>query len=167
MNISFRTDASLQIGTGHVMRCLTLADELRRQGADIVFICREHPGNLIDLIEGKGHPVVRLLQADAEYMATSEDVTHATWLGVSWQQDAAETLTALGNTQPEWLIVDHYALDRRWGQKLRLHVGKIMVIDDLADRLHDCDLLSDQNLYPAMESRHDKLIPDNCQKLRR
>ena len=60
MNIAFRTDASLQIGTGHVMRCLTLADELHQRGAEISFICREHPGNLIGLIEGKGYTVLRL-----------------------------------------------------------------------------------------------------------
>ncbi len=60
MNIVFRTDASLQIGTGHVMRCLTLADELRQRGAVVSFVCREHPGNLIGLIEGKGYTVLRL-----------------------------------------------------------------------------------------------------------
>lgn len=50
----FRCDASLQMGSGHVMRDLTLADELRRNGAEISFVCREHPGNLIDFIRGKG-----------------------------------------------------------------------------------------------------------------
>ncbi|MDD2855498.1 MAG: UDP-2,4-diacetamido-2,4,6-trideoxy-beta-L-altropyranose hydrolase [Desulfuromonadaceae bacterium] len=165
MNILFRTDSSLQIGSGHVMRCLTLADELRQHGGDIMFVCRQHPGNMIGLIEGKGYQVVRLAQAETEYAVEPEDLAHAAWLGVAWQQDASDTITAVGDTKPEWLIVDHYALDRRWEEMLRPNVGKIMVIDDLADRPHDCDLLLDQNLYEGMETRYDNLVPKSCHKL--
>ena len=165
MNITFRTDSSLQIGSGHVMRCLTLADELRQRGADIMFVCREFPGNMIALIAAKGYPVVRLAQAEAEYAEAPEDPAHAAWLGVTWQQDAAETITAVGDTKPEWLIIDHYAIDCRWELLLRSQVSKIMVIDDIADRSHDCDLLLDQNLYEGMETRYDTLVPKSCQKL--
>ncbi|MHB8056652.1 MAG: UDP-2,4-diacetamido-2,4,6-trideoxy-beta-L-altropyranose hydrolase [Desulfuromonadaceae bacterium] len=165
MNITFRTDSSLQIGSGHVMRCLTLADELRQRGADIMFVCREHPGNMIGLIAAKGYPVVRLAQAEAEYAEASADLAHAAWLGVAWQQDAAETITAVRNAEPQWLIIDHYALDRRWEEMLRPYVEKIMAIDDLADRPHDCDLLLDQNLYEGMETRYDTLVPKSCKKL--
>lgn len=165
MTIIIRTDSSTQIGSGHVMRCLTLADELRQRGADVMFVYRTHPGHLIGLIEDKGYKVVRLQQSESEYVTTPEDVAHAAWLGVSWQQDAADTITAVGDTQPEWLIIDSYAIDRRWEQMLRPHVSKIMVIDDLADRPHDCDLLLDQNLYQAMETRYDRLIPESCHKL--
>lgn len=165
MNITFRTDSSLQIGSGHVMRCLTLADELRQRGADIMFVCREHPGNMIGLIEAKGYPVVRLAQAEVEYAEAPEDLAHAAWLGVAWQQDAADTITAVGDTKPEWLIIDHYAIDCRWEQLLRSQVSKIMVIDDIADRSHDCDLLLDQNLYEGMETRYDNLVPKSCHKL--
>ena len=97
--------------------------------------------------------------------STSKDLAHAAWLGVPWQQDATETLAALGETQPAWLIVDHYALDLRWESILRPRVGKIMVIDDLADRPHDCELLLDQNLYQDMETRYDPLVPATCAKL--
>ena len=165
MNITFRTDSSLQIGSGHVMRCLTLADELRQRGADIMFVCREHPGNMIPLIEAKGYPVVRLAQTEAEYAEAPEDLGHAAWLGVAWQQDAAETIIAVRDAHPQWLVIDHYALDYRWEQMLRHHVEKIMVIDDLADRPHDCDLLLDQNLYEGMETRYDNLVPKSCHKL--
>lgn len=165
MMIAFRTDASVQIGSGHVMRCLTLADELRQRGADLRFVCREHPGNLIDLIAAKGYPVARLPQAETGYIAATEDVGHAAWLGVSWEDDAAETIAAISESKPDWLIVDHYALDHRWEEVLRPHVGKIMVIDDLADRRHDCDVLLDQNLYQEMEIRYDNLVPTVCQKL--
>ena len=60
MKIVFRTDASLQIGTGHVMRCLTLAHVLRERGAKCRFVCREHPGNLIGVIREQGFEVLAL-----------------------------------------------------------------------------------------------------------
>jgi spore coat polysaccharide biosynthesis predicted glycosyltransferase SpsG len=40
MHIVIRTDASDQIGTGHFMRCLTLADCLARHGVTVLFLCR-------------------------------------------------------------------------------------------------------------------------------
>ena len=147
------------------MRCLALADALHERGAETHFICRTLPGNLIGVIENKGYSVRCLQQPEAEYVALPGDVSHAEWLGVSWQQDAADVISALGEMLPQWLIVDHYALDRRWEESLRPHVGNIMVIDDLADRLHDCNILLDQNLYTDMENRYNAKIPSMCTKL--
>jgi len=52
-SILFRCDASLQIGSGHLMRCRTLARELRHRGAEISFLCRQQPGDLIKLLPGR------------------------------------------------------------------------------------------------------------------
>lgn len=145
MHIVFRSDASLQIGTGHVMRCLTLADALTERGAQCTFICRPHSGHLLDLIRQRGHEAIALDAADVEFNAHASP-PHAHWLGADWVSDAQQTRQALGGQIMDWLVVDHYALDRRWEQALRPYVKKIMVIDDLADRPHDCDLLLDQNL---------------------
>lgn len=145
MKIAFRTDASLQIGTGHVMRCLTLADALRKRGAQSTFICRPHAGHLLDLIQQHGHTAKALAPADDAFTA-SADPTHAKWLGTDWASDAKQTQQALGEQVVDWLVVDHYALDRRWEQTMRPYTRRLMVIDDLADRPHDCDLLLDQNL---------------------
>ena len=97
MKICFRSDASQQIGSGHVMRCLTLADELRNRGADVMFVCREHPGHLIGMIETKGYPVVRLPLMEVESYASPGYLIHETWLaaGSSWKQDAADTIDFL------------------------------------------------------------------------
>lgn len=145
MKVLFRTDASLDIGTGHVMRCLTLADALRERGAQSTFICRPHAGHLLDLIQQRGHTAKALVPADDTFAAPAEPC-HAKWLGTDWASDAAQTQQALGEQVVDWLVVDHYALDRRWEQTLRPHTRRIMAIDDLADRPHDCDLLLDQNL---------------------
>jgi len=157
MRVAFRTDASSQIGTGHVMRCLTLADALREHGAECQFVCREHEANLMDHICSRGYQIDALPKPDVN--ASSESgVAHASWLGVDWQTDANQTRQALGNEAFDWLIVDHYALDHRWESALRSSCKRMMAIDDLADRQHDCDLLLDQN-YGSSAERYRGFVP--------
>lgn len=152
MRIAFRADASSQIGTGHVMRCLTLADALRAQGAECYFISREHTGHLLEVISQRGFCVTALpagLPPPSNTFVSSdraEESVHTSWLGCDWQADAQQTRTILATLQPDWLVVDHYALDQRWEIALQPHYQKLLVIDDLADRPHRCDLLLDQNL---------------------
>jgi len=167
MKIFVRADASVQIGTGHVMRCLTLADELRGRDAEIVFVCREFAGNLCGYIEEKGYVVHRLPVSDAPDQGVGADLKHAAWLGADWQTDGGQVEEIIKRLAAplDWLIVDHYALDERWEEYLRPYVKKIMVIDDLADRAHDCDLLLDQNFYENLESRYDGLVSAWCKKL--
>ena len=165
LRLAFRTDASLDIGTGHVMRCLTLADALRERGASCYFVCRAHPGNLLDLIRQRGY--------EADALPLSEDQTisdhaqseplpaHSSWVGTDWATDAQQTLAALGDVPADWLIVDHYGLDARWEHRLRPDCRRLMVIDDLADRSHHCDLLLDQNLGRRTTDYHD-LVPAGC-----
>lgn len=149
----------MQIGTGHVMRCLTLADALRERGGRCGFVCREHPGHLLDLIRARGHEVHALPLNDAPPACrgrVSHD--HAGWLGADWGSDALQTLAAIHGVPVDWLVVDHYALDARWEKQLGAHCSKLLVIDDLADRPHDCDLLLDQNLN-RRPADYDQLCP--------
>lgn len=166
MKIVFRTDASIQIGTGHVMRCLTLADELTRQGHECRFVCREHNGHLGDLISSKGYDLV-LLPApveDERHVESDNSDNYAAWLGVLWQEDARQTLHSIGSLKADWLVVDHYAVDAEWEKKLVHAVSSIMVIDDLANRAHVCALLLDQNLGREHED-YEALVPDTCERL--
>lgn len=163
MKIILRTDASSQIGTGHVMRCLTLADALREQGAECQFVCREHEGHLMDHIRSRGYEV-QVLPKPSKNASSTTDLAHASWLGVDWQTDADQTRWALGNEVRDWLIVDHYALDYRWESALRSSCKRVMVIDDLADRQHTCDLLLDQN-YGSSAERYVGLVSTDCTQL--
>lgn len=144
--IAIRADASLAIGTGHIIRCLTLAEALRKQDAKIVFICREQNGDLSELIEQRGFRLHRLTALP----------------GNQWQEDATETIHAIGQFRPDWLIVDHYKLDARWHRAVRPSASRIMVIDDLADRPHDCELLLDQNLVAKQNTRYAGKLPKHC-----
>lgn len=166
-SLLIRVDASVQIGTGHVMRCLTLADELRGRGTEVIFVCREFDENLCGYIEEKGYIVHRLPVSDTPKQNIESGLKHAAWLGADWQTDArqVEEIIKDFDTPPDWLVVDQYALDERWEGYLRPYCRKIMVIDDLADRAHDCDLLLDQNFYENLESRYDGLVPARCKKL--
>lgn len=166
MRVAFRADASIQIGTGHVMRCLTLADELSRQGHECRFVCREHGGHLGDLITSKGYGLT-LLPGTSDNEPEENDRNsddYARWLGVPWQDDARQTLDALTPWKPDWLVVDHYALDADWEHALANAVGSIMVIDDLANRPHVADILLDQNLGRS-EVDYDQLVLANCARL--
>lgn len=169
MKVLFRADASLQIGTGHVMRCLTLADALTALGSDCQFICREHQGNLIELIRSKGY-ITHVLPARAASVhaeapgAWKSLPPHAQWLGTSQEEDAKACEQILIELRPDWLVVDHYALDARWEVALKPHYSKLLVIDDLADRPHDCDVLLDQTLGRSGDE-YKALVPVNCQTL--
>ena len=161
MKIAFRTDASLEIGTGHVMRCLTLARALRGAGAVCHFVTRAHPGHMGARIAAEGFDVT-LLPAPHGPVPKGPPV-HARWAGVDWAEDASETRAALENT-PDWLVMDHYAFDARWQRAACPAHTRRMVIDDLADRPHECDLLLDQNLGHAAGD-YDGLVPDRCTRL--
>lgn len=161
--IALRVDASSQIGTGHFMRCLTLADALRERGAHTRFVSRHLPEHLRSKLAKKGHEFA-LLDTVPNNVALDE-LTHASWLGVSQSQDAADSIQALSGQDWDWLIIDHYALDSRWESMLRQSARKILAIDDIADRQHDCDVLLDQNLYADMETRYVGKVPAHCQQL--
>lgn len=146
------------------MRCLTLANALRERGCRCHFLCREHPGNLNDLISEQGFAVHNLSVGEnmsLEFRWNLDSPVHAEWLGVDWKKDAAQVWSVISKMEIDWLIVDHYAIDANWERELRLACRKLMVIDDLADRSHECDFLLDQNLGRT-EADYHGLVPDTC-----
>src|SRR5215471_11338020 len=110
MHIALRVDASAQIGTGHVMRCLTLADALKAQGAHTLFVCRHLTPFLAQKITEGRHKLI-ILPSVADSTAQNG---YAAWLGTSQEQDAQDTRMALEGRYWDWLVVDHYALDVQW-----------------------------------------------------
>jgi len=166
--IAFRTDASIEIGSGHVMRCLTLADFLADGGGRCHFICRDLPGHMMDHISARGHAVTRLAAPTANQakrtLAAPSLPPHATWAGVPLEDEIADSFSAIGRLAPDRVVVDHYALDAVWETQATPRGTPIMVIDDLADRPHACDILLDQNLGRRAED-YKELVPKHCKQL--
>ena len=159
---AIRVDSSEQIGSGHLMRCLTLAERLRKDGTDVHFISRDLAGSLHRLVEEHGFLLHLLPQHEVDPNLTG----YTAWLTVPQVVDAEETGEILSRMQPvSRLIVDSYALDAVWEQRLRPLVREIFVIDDLANRRHDCDMLLDQNFYREMRHRYDGVVPPACKLL--
>lgn len=146
MKVVFRVDSSFQIGSGHLMRCLTLAKALSQLKFDCEFICQQLPGNLSEQAQQQGFRVHLLPVCANEY------------------KDAEHSLAIMQQTI-DLLVVDHYGLGATYSKKIRHRAKHIMVIDDLANRTHDADLLLDQNLYPDTPLRYTGLLPNNCQQL--
>ncbi len=168
MKVAFRADASLQIGSGHVMRCLTLAESLRLEGHECLFISREHKGHLGRLISQCGFGLHLLSSAPGVSGCSGRlDLeVYSEWLGVLQSLDARETVDVLATEGVGWLVVDHYALDAFWEQEIiSAGVAKhILAIDDLANRKHISRLLLDQNLGREIDA-YDSLVPENCTRL--
>ena len=183
MKILIRADASLQIGSGHIMRCLTLAHELSRRGHEVRFICRALPGHLGETIERAGFGLIllpvppqagRLPESEScktlrskneAKAATCVQLAHAHWLPVSQAQDAADCVPPIRAFVPDWIICDHYALSAEWELAAKAAAGsRLMAIDDLADRPHAADLLLDQNLGHS-PADYAGLVPPACRLL--
>ena len=147
MKVAIRVDASKLIGTGHAMRCVALAEGLRKFGAKILFIVRQSDSNFLHSLKELGFRYKALDAIEVPYTPSRNcelDLPSCShWLTVDWRQDAIETQSILRNKNYDLLIIDHYALDYLWESMLRPHVKNILVIDDLADRQHNCDAILD------------------------
>lgn len=143
MPITFRMDASLTIGTGHVVRCLTLARELAIRGNYCLFLCRNLSGNLNSKVEQAGFPVVPIRAGAGDFSSYDPEA-----LLPDWREDAERSAAALRDTGGiwDWIVVDHYGLDAHWEHSLKGMARHRLVIDDIANRDHFCTLLLDQNL---------------------
>ena len=178
---AFRCDSSMRIGSGHVMRCRSLARALQLRGVDVVFLCRRLPGDLISLLQEE-FPVLVLSElptvtspADQGQPLTGRPL-YAFWLGCPEEQDAIESLEVLAAAQlqtPTWLIVDHYGLGATWHQRMQegLRLADttsptVVVLDDLADRSHGATVLVDPNrLDPNATYPYRGLVPEDCTTL--
>ncbi len=153
MKVLFRTDASRHLGSGHLVRCLNLADELRRHGVLTRFICQELPQYLETMVRHGGHELSILPGNQAPSARDAETA----WPASEQFHDALETARAAAPMAWDWLVVDHYGLGHVWEQSVRLSARWLMAIDDLA-RQHDCDALLDPTFHEDARGRYaDKL----------
>lgn len=159
MRVLIRADASTAIGSGHIARCLTLANVLRKDGVDVVFACRRLPGHALRRLAEQGYIALSLPE---RYPQAQSDPGIETVL--PWQADIDAVADVLKDAPRfDWLIVDHYGLDARWENAARPFADRLMAIDDLANRPHAVDVLLDQN-YSAqvLERPYAPWLNDDC-----
>jgi len=149
LNIVIRADASIKIGGGHIMRCISLATYLKNYVNNIYFISSNSDNNLKDYVLSCGFEFYEIQHFDVD----------STKKYNFQKNDADQSIPILEKIKKiDWVIVDHYQLDVIWETRIRPYTSKIMVIDDLANRFHDCDLLLDQNWFNNMNNRYNNLM---------
>ncbi|MDB0032785.1 UDP-2,4-diacetamido-2,4,6-trideoxy-beta-L-altropyranose hydrolase [Amylibacter sp.] len=162
-----RADASKFIGTGHLYRCITLANALSNRGHEVIFLTRTSEKNLLKKIRNNGHKYC-LLQAIKNRSDKKVDnrLSHSRWLHVSQEKDYMECISKMQHISPDWVVVDHYGIDSEWEIKVSEYFkgSRMLVIDDLADRKHQCDLLLDQTLGRTYEEYYEK-VESSCKFL--
>ncbi|MDC6457751.1 UDP-2,4-diacetamido-2,4,6-trideoxy-beta-L-altropyranose hydrolase [Alphaproteobacteria bacterium] len=163
--IVFRVDVSPVIGVGHVMRCLTLANSIRKCKPDykIHFLFRSITASMRKLLELKNIDYSILQDIGSNPSAIeSVPLKHSSWLGSSQNDDANAVIKFITGKCVDWLVIDHYGIDYRWESLVKPLVKNVFVLDDLADRKHNCDILLDQNYYSNSEMRYVDKVSSNC-----
>ena len=164
MQIVIRVDTSAQIGTGHFMRCLTLANQAAKEGHTVNFLTRTPNQFFVNKIKSYGHKMLVLQNPDTVKHKYNYVLDHSHWLDVSQECDAHESKAVVKKLRPDWIIIDHYAIDQRWHKIVQPICKNIMVVDDLADRRLDCKILLDQNLGSSKKN-YEGWAPADCKFL--
>ena len=178
MRVLIRCDASLAIGSGHVIRCRALARALQQRGVEVLFVCRESPGDLIELL-AEEFRLLRLAALPGQepcLMGQEGRNLYSAWLGCSQSQDAGDCLRAIKLSKTgaiDWLVVDHYGLDQRWEEQICESLAEssgsrpeLLVFDDLADRPHQADVLVDASRLDSRAAEsYRSHVPASCRLL--
>lgn len=136
--VALRCDASAEIGGGHVMRCLALAEALLARGCGVLFVVRAGTGKTVPALSRLG--LGDIVEIDGE------------------ARSAVAAIRARWPSGADLVVVDSYATDAAYEAALRGAGRKIMVIEDLASRRHDCDLLLDQT-FGRQATAYAPLVP--------
>lgn len=158
MRVYFRTDATEEIGVGHFIRCFTLAKELSNNGAQCTFLSSALIPEFSNWLEKSEFDLIALGQK-------THPSPYESYFRIFESIDAEITIRAIGKEKPDWLVVDHYSLGKKWEQTLRESTRRLMVIDDLADKDHDCDLLLNQNVITGGRKLYEDRVEKACKKL--
>ena len=158
--VLIRADAGQAIGSGHVIRCLTLASLLRERGMEITFVVRDDVGASIDRIRSADHQIAALPSMDF-----SRSLLDGALSGEDQHEDL-NLVTSLVSGTYHTVIVDHYGLDARWEEGIRAVGTQIVALDDIANRAHAVDVLVDQNWYgPSTADRYLPIVDEDCLQL--
>ena len=143
LHFVFRLDAGSPFGNGHLMRSMVLCIELLERGHKVLLLVCQVPSSLLNML--------RENKIDVQIIAL--------------RSDGLQEIARIHQENPiDWLVIDHYGIDAEWESAARRFAAHTMVIDDLANRRHACDLLLDQNVPNRLQEQYENLVPKNCVK---
>ena len=157
MKIAIRVDGNAETGVGHILRCITLASKLVNYNIKCTFFVRNISKSLFEIIDKK-FEVILLDRIDNIFAATDE---YSRWLGVNQRFDAEEFIALARPENFDGVVVDHYGLGFEWERAVQINFRFVLVLDDLANREHSCNLLVDQSIGRKV-SCYSSLVPQIC-----
>jgi spore coat polysaccharide biosynthesis predicted glycosyltransferase SpsG len=121
LKVAFRVDSADYIGMGHIVRCLTLAEKLRINGAEVFFVTRNHRNNYNEKILEKNFALLLLPRLNIKI----NNENYSSWLGISQVEEANQILEALKDHLIDWMIIDHYGISSKCESILKKYILKI------------------------------------------
>ncbi|MEX0338544.1 MAG: UDP-2,4-diacetamido-2,4,6-trideoxy-beta-L-altropyranose hydrolase [Arenibacterium sp.] len=145
-HVLVRADGNGRIGLGHIMRSMSVADELQRTGVEITYLCRSLPVWAENLLHQRGF--------DLLYVQCEETASQT--------EDAAATLTAFQRVGADAVLLDHYGLTGEWTECIRSRSSAfIAAFDDLACDVRDVDMLIDSG-PGRIAADYEALVPPDA-----
>lgn len=145
--VIFRIELTISSGGGHYTRCITLAKSLQLLSFDILFIISSDLSHVQKNTEALGFKCITINPSPV-----LDDASLTSRILMSYSGRAIA------------LIIDHYDIDFEWISSVRPYCTKVVVIDDLANRKLDCDLLVNQ-VHNSDISDYRLIVPQDCQLL--
>lgn len=129
-SLIIRTDANVQIGTGHLMRCLALAQAWKDAGGEVVFITACQSDDLLQRLREEGFNICLLARPYPE------------------PGDWDYTKDILAAHPNAWVVLDGYHFGEIYQQRVKEAGHRLLVIDDMAHLKHYyADFVLNQNLH--------------------
>lgn len=124
MNYAIRVDATTRTGTGHLMRCLALAEGVKDRGGEVLFITHCESEGLINRLKKETFRIQLLNKTDS----------------------LNESLAVLAQENPDWIVLDGYHFDTNYQKAVKALGCKVLIIDDHAHLEHyHADIILNQN----------------------
>jgi UDP-2,4-diacetamido-2,4,6-trideoxy-beta-L-altropyranose hydrolase len=154
--IIIRADASIEIGSGHVMRCLALAEALQSQGGNPAFVMAQSTAAIDQYLRDEGMELIHILETPGD------------------RTDADQLIETARIQGAEWIVVDGYQFDESYQRAIKKAGFKLFFMDDdgrwghyFADIVLNQNITARQEMYSKREPYTTLLLGTKYVMLRR